>query len=267
MLPQNLSQMWPLVVPQSLGQLVAVSPVSQVPLPHLAVAGQSAGQLAVVSPASHLALPHLAAVLHPDDCAQVAMSWYSETAVLPAVVAHAWTQMLSLGTHLARHAKRPWHLTSATHTANWLGHAAKMHWLPGSQSLGQLLTVSVPSHFMSPHTGVGVPQSLLQVVLVSPVSHLPLPHTGLVSGGGAPHAAKMLLQAAIAHVWHAAAPGVAPHGDMHWATAHAAKLPTHWLQFALRIPLLLRQLAMQLVIWSPVLPKHPPLSTQVWTTV
>lgn len=52
--------MWPLEMAQSLAQLIAVSPLSQVPLPHMGLGPPlSSGQLPLFSPLSHWPLGHL----------------------------------------------------------------------------------------------------------------------------------------------------------------------------------------------------------------
>src|SRR5262245_28018355 len=54
---------------------------------------------------------------------------------------------------------------------------------PDAQSAGQLVTLSVPLHAPSPHTGGGGPQSAGQLAALSLPLHAPSPHTG---GGGVP---------------------------------------------------------------------------------
>jgi hypothetical protein len=216
-------------VPQSLAQLDAVSPVSQVPLPHTGVAlPQSLLQLVLVSPLSHLPLPQTGPVPahgsgHCFWLEQVTMLTAAEFVSMP--MPHSCMQ-LWLQSHITAQLKKPLHFASFIHAAHWLlqpltaqviedaycvlqssgqfvdspaSHLAAVvlqspgqlvvvspdsqvplpHLGPVWQSCGHI-SISLPSHFLSPQTGPVALQSLAQLALVSPLSQVPLPQTGPV---------------------------------------------------------------------------------------
>jgi hypothetical protein len=121
------------VVAQSAAQFVAVSPVSQVPLPHIGAPGQSTAQVALVSPLSHTPLPHLLVAAQGSAhfwlLAQVTMAIAAE--LLAMFAPQVWMQALSQLQLLAQ-LKKVWHLLSPMHAAHWLPHFEMAHCTVGA---------------------------------------------------------------------------------------------------------------------------------------
>jgi hypothetical protein len=185
-LPQSLGQLlqvspaphWPLPqvgahLPQSLGQVSHDSPAAQKKSPQLGHAPQSLAQTLHDSPGSQLLLPHTAGQL-PQSLLQLLQS------------------SLRLGSHLP-----------SPHSEHW------------PQSLGQALQSSPGSHAPLPHRLGQPPQSLGQVWQLSPWLglHTPSPHT-LTLGHTASKSAQQ--SPACLHAWSQKQPSDAP-----------PQLPTH----------------------------------------
>lgn len=138
------------VAGQSIGQLVLVSPVSQLRLPQylVVVAGQSLGHVLLVSPLSHLPLPHR--LTH----------W-----LLVQFMPLPQTPQLPLP-----------HALTLPHWAPWVSQQAER-----LQSWEQVLGFSLLWQMLSPQNPPVLGQSPGQLALVSPLSQVPLPHLPVVA--------------------------------------------------------------------------------------